>query len=297
VRSLTTIGVIGATGTAGSRVVARLKARDVAVVEISRAHGAADLVSGRGLFQALAGVDVVIDVSNPMPDDRWSTIAQTLATATRNLVGTCAAQDIQRLVVSTLAGVEDPVFDGFPYYEAKRAAKKILLDSPVPATTPPSSPTTMTRCSSRTGGFSPSPPTRSPACSSRRPWDRTHPLRTITGPQTVRLPDLTARVLARQGDDRRVRGATPARPAGHRGAAGSRCRNSARPRRRHLATDPGTDRAAHQGRVQDLKRAARPGTKAWQPVPRVSAFSCRAKQRPLSSPQVEPTAARITSGV
>src|SRR5262249_25022922 len=133
VRSLTTVGVIGATGTAGSRVVARLKARDVAIVEISRAHGV-DLVTGRGLFRALSGVDVVIDVSNPMPPDRWSTITQTLATATRNVVGTCAAQDIQRLVVATIAGIEDPAFDGFPYYEAKRAAKELLLDGPVPAT-------------------------------------------------------------------------------------------------------------------------------------------------------------------
>jgi putative NADH-flavin reductase len=50
--SLSTIAVIGATGTAGSRVVARLKARGVAVVEISRAHGV-DLISGQGLSRAL----------------------------------------------------------------------------------------------------------------------------------------------------------------------------------------------------------------------------------------------------
>ena len=132
-RSLTTIAVIGATGTAGSRVVARLKARGVAVVEISRAHGV-DVISGRGLFEALAGVDVVIDVSNPMPTDGQSGITETVTTATRNIVGACAAREIQRLVVLTIAGIEDPVFDGFPYYEAKRAAKEIVLDSPVPAT-------------------------------------------------------------------------------------------------------------------------------------------------------------------
>jgi len=131
VASLSTIAVIGATGTAGSRVVARLKARDVAVVEISRRHGV-DVVSGRGLFEALAGVDVVIDVSNPLPDR--SGITQTVATATRNVVGACAARDVRRLVVSTVAGVEDSVFDGFRYYEAKRAAKAIILDGPVPAT-------------------------------------------------------------------------------------------------------------------------------------------------------------------
>lgn len=46
--------------------MARLRARDVAVIEMSRPHGV-DLFSGRGLFRALAGVDVVIDVSNPPP--------------------------------------------------------------------------------------------------------------------------------------------------------------------------------------------------------------------------------------
>ena len=85
-RSLNTIAVIGATGSAGSRVVARLKARDVTVVEISRAHGV-DLISGQGLSRALEGADIVIDASNPVPADRWSGISQTLTTATRNVVG------------------------------------------------------------------------------------------------------------------------------------------------------------------------------------------------------------------
>jgi hypothetical protein len=83
-----------------------------------------DLVSGQGLSRALEGVDVAIDVSNPAPADRWSDISQTLAAATRNVVGACAAQEIQRLVVATIAGIDDPMFDGFPYYEAKRVARK-----------------------------------------------------------------------------------------------------------------------------------------------------------------------------
>jgi hypothetical protein len=37
-------------------------------------------------------------------------------------------------VVLTIAGIEDPTFDGFPLYEAKRVAKQIVLDGPVPAT-------------------------------------------------------------------------------------------------------------------------------------------------------------------
>ncbi len=103
----TTIAVNGATGTAGSRVVTRLKGRDVAVVEITRASGV-DLITGKGLPHALEGIDVVIDASNPMPADDYSDIRDALATAARNVVGACASQGIRRPVVLTIAGVENP---------------------------------------------------------------------------------------------------------------------------------------------------------------------------------------------
>lgn len=219
--SLSTIAVIGATGTAGSRVVARLKARDVGIVEISRAHGV-DVVSGRGLFEALAGVDVVIDVSNPMPADERSNITQTVATATRNVVGACAARDVQRLIVLTVAGVEDPVFDGFEYYEAKRAAKAIVLDGPVPATIVKSTQwyefaTNPAAVSSRDGEVTVQDWLIQPIAADtvadvlvEAALGQTHPPRTITGPEAVRLPELTSKLLARQGDNRRVRAVQPA---------------------------------------------------------------------------------------
>ncbi len=216
--SLSTIAVIGATGTAGSRVVARLKARDVAVVEISRRHGV-DVVSGRGLYEALAGVDVVIDVCNPEPER--SDIGQAVTTATRNVVGACAARDIQRLVVSTVAGVEDPVFDGFPYYEAKRAAKAIVLDSPVPATIVKSTQwyefaTNPAAVRSQDGEVVVEDWLIQPIAADtvadvlvEAALGQTHPPRTITGPEAVRLPKLTAKLLAQQGDNRRVRAVPP----------------------------------------------------------------------------------------
>ena len=66
--------MIGATGTAGSRVVARLKGRGIAVVEICRARGV-DLISGQGLLPALEGVAVVIDVSECLTPRRPMTMA------------------------------------------------------------------------------------------------------------------------------------------------------------------------------------------------------------------------------
>lgn len=221
VSQLTTTAVIGATGTAGSRVVARLRARDVSVVEISRAHGV-DLLTGDGLSRALAGVDVTIDVSNPAPAERFSDIGQALATAARNIMGACAAQEVQRLVVSTIAGIEDPVFDGLPYYAGKRAAKEILLEGPVP--------TTIVK-STQWYEFATNP--AAVTCDNDevtvQDWliqpiaadtvadvlveaalGQTHTPRTITGPHPIRLPDLTSKLLARQGDDRQVRVVPPA---------------------------------------------------------------------------------------
>ncbi|MCW2661458.1 MAG: hypothetical protein JWP83_2610 [Mycobacterium sp.] len=218
--SLSTIAVIGATGTAGSRVVSRLRARDVGVVEISRAHGV-DVISGRGLFQALAGVDVVIDVSNPMPADGHASITQTVATATRNVVGACAARDIQRLVVLTIAGIEDPVFDGFPYYEAKRAAKDIVLEGPVPATIVKSTQwyefaTNPAAVSSHDGEVIVQDWLVQPIAADtvadvlvEAALSQTPAPRTITGPDAIRLPELTTKMLAQQGDNRRVRTVQP----------------------------------------------------------------------------------------
>lgn len=212
--------MIGATGTAGSRVVARLRSRDVTVVEISREHGT-DLFSAPDLCDALEGVDVAIDASDPVPPEP-SDVGRTLATASRNIVGACATREVRRLVVPTIAGIEDPEFDGIPYYEAKREAKNILLDGPVPTTVVKS--TLWYECATHCDAVS---------CDAQQviveDWliqpiaadtvadvlveaalGQSHTPRTITGPHAIRLPELTSKLLAQQGDSRRVR---PVRPA------------------------------------------------------------------------------------
>lgn len=218
-RPLTTIAVIGATGTAGTRVVARLRARALPVIEVSREHGV-DLVSGQGLSEALEGVDVAIDVSNPRPD-RWCDITGVLTTASRNLVGACAAQDVRRLVVSTIAGIEDPVFDGLPFYAAKRAAKQIALDGPVPTTIVKStqwyeSATDPALVSGDGDKVTVQDWLIQPIAADtvadvlvEAALGQTHQPRAITGPEAIRLPELTSRLLALQGDDRRVRAVPP----------------------------------------------------------------------------------------
>ncbi|OBH29650.1 NmrA family protein [Mycobacterium sp. E342] len=224
-RVLTTIAVIGATGTVGSRVVARLKARDVGVVEVSRAHSV-DLLDGESLYRALKGADVAIDVSNPVPADGQPTITQALITASRNVMGVCSARGVQRLVVSTMACIDDPVFDGTPYYEAKRAAKQILLDGPVPTTVVKS--TQWFEFATGAAG----PVNRDGDEVIVEDWliqpiaadtvadvlvetalGQTPTPRSITGPDAIRLPQLTSKVLDRQGDSRSVRVVPPPVPA------------------------------------------------------------------------------------
>ena len=218
---MTTIAVIGATGTVGSRVVSRLKGRAVGVVQIARAYGV-DVITGNGLSQALRGVDVVIDVSNPMPTDDYPEISDTLATAARNVVGACTSHGIKRLVVLTNAGIEQAVFDEVAYYVAKRAAKNIVLNSQVPATIVKST---------QLHEFATNP--AAVICNDRevvvQDWliqpiaadtvadvlveaalAQTRTPRTVTGPDTIRLPQLTSKLLALQGDHRRVRAEKPA---------------------------------------------------------------------------------------
>jgi len=125
--------VLGATGTAGSRVVQRLRARGSDVVEVSRAHGV-DVLSGAGLTAALADVDVVVDASNAFPSDDSMALGTALAAATRNVVAACVEQRVPHLVFLSIAGIENPVFDQFEYYVAKRDQEKIIGDSAVPAT-------------------------------------------------------------------------------------------------------------------------------------------------------------------
>jgi uncharacterized protein YbjT (DUF2867 family) len=211
-----------AVGAAGSRVVQRLKARDVPVVEVSRSRGV-DLISGEGLAAALAGVDAVVDASNAFPTDESQELVETLTTATRHVVDACAAQGVARLVFLSILGVENPVFDSFPYYLAKRRQEEIVGDSGLDATI---------LKTSQWHEFATNPaavtfrddevlvqdwlvqPVAADVVADVLVREATSPssgsLLSITGPEKIRLPELTGRVLEALGDRRPVRTIEPA---------------------------------------------------------------------------------------
>jgi uncharacterized protein YbjT (DUF2867 family) len=114
-------------------VVEGLRASGAEVVEVSRSRGV-DLVSGTGLAEAVSGVDVVVDASNAFPSDEATPWGEALAAATRNVVEACAGQGVSRLVLLSICGIEDPAFDQFEYYLAKREQERIVAGGGVAAT-------------------------------------------------------------------------------------------------------------------------------------------------------------------
>ena len=213
--------MVGATGTAGSRVVAWLRNRNVHVVEVARSRGA-DLVTGEGLVDALDGVTVVVDASNPRPPADGLSLHEAVTAAARNLVGACAAQGVARLVLLSIAGIDDPALDGFPYYVAKRAQEEIVGSSPLRGTV-------LRTTQWHEFATNPSAVTRTAEEVLVQDWliqpvavdavaevlaglalsGSAKPARTVAGPEVVRLPDLTRRLLEHRGDPRRVRPVPP----------------------------------------------------------------------------------------
>jgi uncharacterized protein YbjT (DUF2867 family) len=94
---------------------------------MSRATGV-DLITGKGLAEALAGVECVIDAaSSPSPDQKTAT--DFFTTATGNLQKACAKAGVKRILVISIIGI-DKFKAG--YMAAKIAHEKAMLAGPVP---------------------------------------------------------------------------------------------------------------------------------------------------------------------
>ena len=121
------IAVAGATGRVGSHVVDVLQERGHDVVPISRSDGV-DVVTGNGLAEALAGVELVIDAaSGASPEEQAAT--EFFTAATRNLQEMGVRAGVQRIVVVSIIGV-DRFTSG--YGAAKQAHERAMLTGPIP---------------------------------------------------------------------------------------------------------------------------------------------------------------------
>jgi uncharacterized protein YbjT (DUF2867 family) len=121
------IAVAGATGRAGRHVVDVIEGRGHDVVRMSRSSGV-DVITGKGLAEALAGVECVIDVaSGPSPDQKAAT--EFFTTEARSLQEAGKRAGVQRLVVVSIVGI-DRFTAG--YMAAKVAHERAMLSGPIP---------------------------------------------------------------------------------------------------------------------------------------------------------------------
>jgi uncharacterized protein YbjT (DUF2867 family) len=121
------IAVIGGTGLIGSQVVSILNASDHEAVPLSPESGV-DLLSGRGLSEALNGADVVVNLTNsPSFDDASLVFFQTTM---ENLLAAAQAAGVRHAVILSIVGAD--LVPGSAYYRAKVLQEDVLKAGPVP---------------------------------------------------------------------------------------------------------------------------------------------------------------------
>jgi uncharacterized protein YbjT (DUF2867 family) len=122
--------VIGGTGLIGSKTVAILRQGGHEVVAASRGGGV-NTVTGEGLKEAIAGAQVVIDLSNA-PSLDAKAVLEFFEASGRNLLAAEAAAGVQHHVALSIVGTDRVPDQG--YYRAKIAKEKLIEASSIPYT-------------------------------------------------------------------------------------------------------------------------------------------------------------------
>jgi uncharacterized protein YbjT (DUF2867 family) len=121
------IAVIGGTGLIGSQVVRILQAGGHEAVPHSPSSGL-DLLTGQGLPEAMAGADVVVNLSNsPTFDDASPAFFRT---SMDNLLAAAAQAGVGHAVVLSIVGVD--LVPDLVYYRAKVLQEDLLKAGRVP---------------------------------------------------------------------------------------------------------------------------------------------------------------------
>ncbi|KAF0965412.1 SDR family oxidoreductase [Rhodococcus sp. T7] len=128
--------VAGGTGTAGRQVVKEFLARGHSVRVLTRhggapgseiAHFHGDLVTGEGLAEALAGVDVVVDTT----DGKTKGTRAVLEKGSENLLATADGAGVGRAVLLSIVNVD---LAEFAYYQAKRTQERVYESAAIETT-------------------------------------------------------------------------------------------------------------------------------------------------------------------
>jgi uncharacterized protein YbjT (DUF2867 family) len=124
------IVVIGGTGLIGSKTVAILRRGGQEVVAASP-KGGVNTVTGEGLEDAMAGAQVVIDLSNA-PSFDAKAVLEFFETSGRNLLAVGAAAGVRHHVALSIVGTDRSPDNG--YFRAKVAQEKLIEASGIPYT-------------------------------------------------------------------------------------------------------------------------------------------------------------------
>ncbi|MEU6731416.1 LysR family transcriptional regulator [Nonomuraea wenchangensis] len=121
------IVVIGGTGLIGSRLVGLLTAAGHEAVPRSRSTGV-DLLTGRGLPEALEGADVVVDLTKPPAFD--DTSPAFFRATMGHLLAAADSAGVGHAVILSIVGADQ--VPGLAYYRSKVLQEDLLKAGPVP---------------------------------------------------------------------------------------------------------------------------------------------------------------------
>jgi uncharacterized protein YbjT (DUF2867 family) len=124
------IVVIGGSGLIGKQLTALLRQAGHAVTAASPSSGV-NAVTGEGLSEALAGAQVVVDVSNS-PSFEDEAVMHFFRASTRNLLDASARAGVGHYVALSVVGSERVPASG--YFRAKVAQEALIQESRVPYT-------------------------------------------------------------------------------------------------------------------------------------------------------------------
>src|SRR6476646_5280092 len=124
------IVVIGGTGLIGSKVVEKLKQKGHEAIAGSPNTGV-NTITGEGLTQAMAGAQVVIDLSNS-PSFEDKAVLEFFETSGRNLLAAEAVAGVKHHVALSVVGTER--LQGSGYFRGKMAQENLIRRSGIPYT-------------------------------------------------------------------------------------------------------------------------------------------------------------------
>jgi uncharacterized protein YbjT (DUF2867 family) len=122
--------VIGGTGLIGSKVVTRLVGKGHDAVAAAPNTGV-DTITGEGLAEAMAGAEVVVDVSNSRSFDEQAAMGF-FQTSGRNLTEAEVKAGVRHHIALSVVGTDRLQDSG--YFRAKLAQEQLIKGSPIPYT-------------------------------------------------------------------------------------------------------------------------------------------------------------------